>query len=401
MKMKKNGSIRKLGIVLLSALLSTALFTGCTGSTPKDSNESTSKNTNETESSTTMHQTPVPTPEEASGLGYVIVTDTIPNDGSVDVTKAIQQLIDENPNRVIFFPDGIYNISDSLKTPALPEKSVSLLLSNYAVIRAMTTWNSDEAMIRLGGKNPGGEPGETGNNYYLEGGIIHGGGRAKGVSVDSGRETAIRNVAIKHTTVGLHIKKGVNNSSSDTDVYNISIVGNNKPDSVGILIEGYDNTLTNIRICGVQVGVHITSQANVLRNIHPLYYNPDARTTYGDSIGFWDEGGSNWYDFCYSDHFCMAFRLKEHVRSYFNNCFAFWYADGGFGADYTAEAFHSDGAFQSVVRGFRAGFLADRPCRILYEGETDETGKGAFEYVDIDNVAMQTEDDAYFKYLKA
>ena len=398
MKQKKNSGIRKMGIALLSALLSTALLSGCTAPTLKNPDESDSiSNASETESST-MQQPPAPTPDEASRLGYVIVTDFIPTDGR-DVTKALQRLIDENPNRTLYFPDGVYNISEPIKTPANPEKSVSLLLSNYAVIRAMTSWKSDEAMIRLGGKDPDGDTTRNGSNYFLEGGIIDGSGKAKGISVDSGRETAIRNVSIKHTTVGIHIKRGVNNGSSDCDVYNVNIMGNSASDSVGILVNGYDNTFTNIRIGCVNVGVHITSQANVLRNIHPLFQI--SHDDYENSAGFWDEGGSNWYDFCYSDHFRMGFRLKDGIRSYFNNCFAFWYDDSQWVDDVaasTVEAFHADGVFNSVVRGFRAGFRDDRPCRVLYEEKNG--GKGTFEYVDIDDESRLSADDAYSKYVK-
>ena len=401
MKQKKIGNIRKLGIALLSAMLSAVLLSGCSGTTPAPNDpEGSNSDPNETENST-MQQDPTPTPDEAAKLGYVVVTDTIPNDGSVDVTKALQQLIDENPNRTIFFPDGTYIISSPISTPANAYESVSLLLSNYAVIRASNTkWRSGEAMIRLGGRGKAnGDTTKNGSNYFLEGGIIDGSGIAKGISVDSGRETAIRNVSIKRTSVGIHVKWGVNNGSSDCDVYNVNIIGNSTPDSVGILVEGFDNTFTNIRIGCVNVGVHITSQANSLRNIHPLFQI--ARDDYENSAGFWDEGGANWYDFCYSDHFRMGFRLKDGIRSYFNNCFAFWYDDSQWVDDVaasTVEAFHADGVFNSVVRGFRAGFRDDRPCRVLYEEKNG--GKGTFEYVDIDDESRLSADDAYSKYVK-
>ena len=43
--------------------------------------------------------------------GYVVVTDYIKNDGKKDVSDAIQKIIDNNPNRTIYFPDGTYLIS--------------------------------------------------------------------------------------------------------------------------------------------------------------------------------------------------------------------------------------------------------------------------------------------------
>ena len=45
--------------------------------------------------------------------------------------------------------------------------------------------------------------------FYLSlsaGGIIDRASVADGISIDGGRETAVRNVSIKHTGIGLHIK---------------------------------------------------------------------------------------------------------------------------------------------------------------------------------------------------
>ena len=83
---------------------------------------------------------------------YINVREFIGNEKGKDVSKEIQSVIDENPNRVLFFPDGEYLIGEPILTPADPQKSVSLKLSDFAIIRATDTWNSDEAMVRLGGK---------------------------------------------------------------------------------------------------------------------------------------------------------------------------------------------------------------------------------------------------------
>ena len=71
-----------------------------------------------------------------SNYGYVVVTDYISADGKEDVSQKIQQLIDENPNKTIFFPDGKYLLSHPILTPADPEKSVDLRLSNFACLIA-------------------------------------------------------------------------------------------------------------------------------------------------------------------------------------------------------------------------------------------------------------------------
>lgn len=41
---------------------------------------------------------------------------------------------------------------------------------------------------------------------------------------------------------------------------------------IGLLIEGFDNTFTNMRIAGFEIGVKLTGSGNFLRNLHPLYF---------------------------------------------------------------------------------------------------------------------------------
>ncbi len=306
-----------------------------------------------------------------SALGYVIVTDYVPNDGKSDVADALQAVIDANPNRTIYFPDGIYLISKPICTPADPRKSVDLQLSNYAVIRATDNWSSEEAMIRLGGKDAANDTHTPGSNYSLTGGIIDGSGKANGISIDSGRETMIQKVSIKHTPIGIHVKYGANSSSSDADISDINIIGTGGTDSIGIFVEGFDNTFTNIRIGNVFTGVYLKSCANSLRNIHPLYYSD--YTDYENSCGFLDEGGNNVYDFCYSDQFCIAFRIVGTRSSIYDNCFCFWYSAAG-GREI---AFETDGKFNSVVTNFRTGFRGDTKNSVLVVGEAG--GYGVFD----------------------
>lgn len=324
---------------------------------------------------------------------YVAVTDYIQADGAVDVSDAIQKIIDDNPNRTIYFPDGTYLISKPVVTPADPRKSVALELSNYAVIKAAPDWAHDEAMIRLGGKDAANNIELPGSNYYFAGGIIDGSGVAKGISIDGGRETVIRNTSIKNVSLGIHVKRGVNSGSSDADIFGVNIVGNNRPDCVGVLVEGYDNTFSNMRIGGVYVGFLIRSEANCLRNIHPLYYGDDEH--YPSSCGFLDEAQNNWYDFCYSDEFATAFRIKGG-HSIYNNCFAYWYSKRG----RKHVGFKSDGKFDSSVMNFNMG-LGENNCttenKVLEAAE--EEGSGMFFNLHIRDERFIT-DDSHEKYLK-
>ena len=246
------------------------------------------------------------------------------------------------------------------------------MLSNYAIIRADANWKHDEAMIRLGGKDPYNDIRIPGSNYFLDGGIIDGNKVAKGVSIDGGRETVVRNTSIKNVTVGLHIKHGANSGSSDSDIHDVNIVGNFTSESVGVLVEGFDNTLTNMRIGGVHIGVYLKSSGNSMRNLHPLYYNN--KEGYESSCGFIDEGGNNWYDFCYSDQFATGFYTNGGASLY-NNCFVYWYSNRG----EKHTVFRTKGRFNARVMNMNAGISkgnAAKENKILEA--TESGGNGIF-----------------------
>jgi len=259
-------------------------------------------------------------------MRYVIATDYLPTDGKTDVSDMLQELIDRNPNRTIYFPDGTYLLHKPVCTPADPALSVDLQLSNFACLRASEQWSSEEAMIRLGGKAPSNTISVPGSNYGINGGIIEGSGKNIALSIDGGRETYVRNVNIKNAQIGLHIRSGANNGSSDADIHSVNIVGNGSLDSIGVLIEGFDNTLTNIRIANVFTGVDVRSGGNMLRNVHPLFYiEPTTYDQYDKSVGFRVQHPMNWFDYCYSDQFAVGFETSG--GGIFKNCFCWWYSD--------------------------------------------------------------------------
>lgn len=286
---------------------------------------------------------------EARRLGYVVVTDYVkPNTGE-DLSAELQEIIDSNPRHTIYFPDGYYIIAKPLVTPAHHQRSVDIRMSNYAVIRASLEWDTSEpAMIRLGGKDPENNIGVAGTNYAISGGVIDGNYIANGISIESGRETQVRDLSIKNTVIGIHIMHGANSGSSDADIQNVNIYGNGKADAKGVLIEGYDNTLTNMRIGNVRIGVEVKSSGNVLRNIHPLFIEGP----YAASYGFYDSSNNrNWYDYCYSDQFRYGYYLESGCSAVISNAFTFWYANWG---DQTAV--YAAGGFNSLINEISVGF---------------------------------------------
>ena len=327
-----------------------------------------------------------------NNINYITAAGTVPMDGVTDASAAIQTLIDNNPNRTIYFPDGKYLLSKPVLTPADPKKSVSLCLSSYAEFIAAENWDSDEAMIRLGAKDPANDIRTCGSNYSFSGGIINGSGVASGISIDGGRETVVRDVSIKHTKIGLHIKFGANSGSSDCDISGVNIVGNRARDSIGVLLDGYDNTLTNMRIADVFVGMKINSGGNSLRNIHPLYTCD--YTDYQQSCGFYDISGGNWYNFCYSDHFGIGFRTSENAVNIYDSCFCWWYCNLG----ERQLAVLADGAFNSIMANFKIGFFDTKTTNIVLE-EGKSGGCGVFERLLLKR-GIAPADSGYQSYLQ-
>lgn len=307
---------------------------------------------------------------------YVVATEhNVPNDGVTDASDAIQKLINDNPNRTLYFPDGTYLLTKPILTPAEPTLSVSLELSAYAVFKASNDWNDTEAMVRLGAKDPANNIYVVGSNYYIQGGFIDGNDRANGISIDGGRETAIRNINIKRTHIGIYIKHGANNGSSDADINQVNITGDGTFGSIGVLVEGYDNTATNMRIAKVQFGIVTKSGGNSYRNIHPLFiYSPELGTedAYQQCCGFVDHSSANWYNYCYSDQFNTGFQTTGNGSCIFNNCFVFWYSEKH-GKNQTA--FHALKKFNSIITDFRVGFRAI-PGNILLKVD-EEGGTGS------------------------
>ncbi len=303
----------------------------------------------------------------AAKPGPVCVTDFVAADTGEDVADALQAVIDENPNRTIYFPDGEYLVSHPICTPADPAKSVDLQLDNFAVVKATEDF-SGGAVIALGGKDPFNTTAVAGSNYSLTGGVIDGSGIAYGVSIDSGRETKVQNTSIKHTAVGLYIKYGANSGSSDADISDINIIGNSAADSVGMLIEGYDNTFTNIRIGYVRTGVIVRSGGNALTNIHPLFQID--WDLYEGSCGFVEEASNNLYTYCYSDQFETGFKIVGNGRSVYDNCFCFWWS----GAGGSCTGFRVEGdSFNSTVTNMRIDFRGDTD-NTVYSGPKEGTG---------------------------
>lgn len=329
-------------------------------------------------------------------FGYIVVTDYITANSGKDVSDQLQKLILDNPQRTIYFPDGEYLLAKPICTPANPAHAVSLELSTFAILRATDDWSEDEALVRLGAAEPWNDIIACGSNYYFTGGIVDGNGKANGISIDSGRETCIHHVSIKNTKVGIHIKWGANNRSSDADIFNVNIVGNEAKDSIGVWLIGHDNTLTNMRIAGVHTGILAESGGNIFRNLHPLYTyggENNLHENFLTSVAFDDRWNDNYYDVCYSDQFCTAFSMQTSSRNIYDKSYIMWWTT----RDGVETAYKVNGKFNSTIRGARVNFHgAETKSSLLSVSEPG--GSGILENPMVNSTAC-IDDKTYEEYL--
>ena len=226
---------------------------------------------------------------------FVIVTDFIKADTGEDIYSNLQMLIDKNPGRTLFFPDGEYVISRSLETTSDPANSTSFYFSSGAVLRAAENWKNDgekRALICLGAKQKVNDINTPGSNFFIMGGTFIANGRGDGLAVFYGRETLIKDVVILNSRIGLHIVHPTNSSSSDSDFDDITIIGNGLPNSVGIHHVGLDNTITNARISNVQTGMILS--ASVLTSNCTI----ENTAKFENAVGIQCASGDAWISNC-------------------------------------------------------------------------------------------------------
>ena len=252
---------------------------------------------------------------------YVVVTDFIQANTGVDLYDNLQMLINKNPGRTLYFPDGEYLISKPLETSSKPASSTSFYLSGGAILRAHQDWQANgnkRALICFGSLSEENNIRAPGSNFYIMGGILDGNGRADGVSVDSGRETLIKNVVIVNVRYGIHIKEGINNGSSDSDIDDVTIIGNGTHNSYGIVTVGYDNTISNARIYNTKVGMQVSSGTFVAD------CTVENTAKIEGATGFLCSGtGDAWYSDCTSIDYDIAFEIGS-TKGFYKQCNALW-----------------------------------------------------------------------------
>lgn len=260
---------------------------------------------------------------------YVIVTQhDIANDGS-DVATALQNLIDANPNKAIYFPDGTYGLTKPITTSCQLGYMTPLILSSQATIKALVGFDG-EYVIELGGK--GTYQDRMNHGIYIGGGIVDGGNLVGGIRTGSCQSPTVENLLIQdYVNYGLYVGDGSNASSSDGVFTNLSLQSARETadmrKSTGIYVKGLDNMFSNIWIMHSMRGMEFDSGGNLMTNVHAVGSNYDYfGDNYTDTCGFYIiDGNDNFFQNVYPDNFATGFHLPENKFNRFENIKCSWW----------------------------------------------------------------------------
>ena len=278
---------------------------------------------------------------------FLVVTDYIDANTGKDIYTNLQTLIDLNPGRTLYFPDGEYQISQTLQTTSKPEESNSFYFSSGAILRAHEDWEqTGTPLIGLGAKEKVNTIMTPGSNFYVRGGIFDGNGVADGIAINAGRETLIKDVLIMNTRYGIHIPNGTNGASSDADIDDVTVIGNGEYGSKGIYIVGLDNTVTDARISNAEVGIDVPN--GVFVGNCTVEGNPEMAS----SLGIVVRGADAWVSDCMVIN-CITAYSFDNPRGYISQCNAKWTVDNG--KHHTA--FRFSGHMHACIIACKAEFI--------------------------------------------
>lgn len=253
----------------------------------------------------------------------------VAGDGVTDDTTAIQALIDNNPHRTLFFPDGVYLISAPLVIRTDNEYQVNFKLTGNAVIRASV---AVESLVEIGRQAGSWKRYQEGAIVTIDGGIFDATNAGNAFYLSSNRKcTKLMNLSILNVEQhGIYISVGTNTSnSSDADIANVSISGTGSGgEAVGLYLAGYDNKISRCRINACKIAVYDLS-GNFYTDVHCLASWPSGtlnKENYEKTIAFkFSGGGVSKLNQCYADTFGVGFEFNTAQRIYLENCQSYHY----------------------------------------------------------------------------
>lgn len=262
-------------------------------------------------------------------------------DGTTDDTALIQNLIDTNGLKTLYFPYGTYLISEPLTIDSANNKTINLTLDENATIKTETSITS---LLEIGANGTGAyDRYAEGSVMTIQGGIFDAAHTTQAIKILSNRkQTHFRDLTIINVgTYGIYSDTGNDSSSSTDNIFdNLSINGDkSSSNSVGLYLNANDDKLTHIRVNACKTAIYCGRSGHTMQDIHPLGVwstQSPSSTEYENTKGIVFAGGGEYtITDLYLDTMGVGMQFANpNLQINISNLYYFWWLSN---ASYTTK----------------------------------------------------------------
>lgn len=204
----------------------------------------------------------IATPQQFGAIG----------DGIADDTAAVQAALNSDKG-IVVIKAGTYNIKSTLSIT----NNVCVYMANNAILKATADMDS---VISIDSTNVPAGPTALSSyvHFSIDGGQIDGNGKAKyGIKAVQYHRSSVKGMCIfGFTTHGIHCKDSYTETGAYFTGENLTIIGNNSDDSIGIYAPGNDEEWNKISVINCKLGFqcganHIITDCTTWRTSKDYY----------------------------------------------------------------------------------------------------------------------------------
>jgi len=188
--------------------------------------------------------------------------------------------------------DGVYEIASPLRIP----RSVSLLMTPNAVIRARDKFDGDAVVIKGGGNYSR----AAATSGWIRGGVIDANRQPlTGLRVEDLHRLEIADLSVLNALYkGVHLLKGGNETNLSRVRCDVDMQTRYAPGGIGVHVERTDCKFTLIHVIGYETGVRSDASSNWFNQVHVWNWVPSQGP---QKYCFHCNGGNNTFSQCYAD----------------------------------------------------------------------------------------------------
>lgn len=251
-------------------------------------------------------------------------------DGVTDDSTVIQDLVDNNARKTIYFPAGNYLLRSGIRVNH--NRPICIKMDRDARLFTDTTLT---CMIDLGVDRDPDEHFHILTDPYIQhidGGIID----CENVQFGIRNQSSSAHMYIKDTSLinvdgyGIYCDQDEYYSTSGSHITDVDIQGvssNSANASTGIYLKGHDNKLNNISMTGTKIGVDCHSAGNYLTFVHPVASFTDNTFTAAEfnATKAFTSYYDNYFINCYADTYGTGFDIHTQAHQLIQGCFTYWW----------------------------------------------------------------------------